>query len=85
MTDRTPEPQTADLIPFPRLRGDNLLRNAQDEADLIASHVDFVNAFRSRRRDCANGMPGHPPCRSPAELEAMLRAQSDTTAARESV
>ncbi len=34
---------------------------------------------------CANGMPGHPPCRSPAELEAMLRAQADTTAARESV
>lgn len=70
----------ADLIPFPRLLCDTDpagLKNPQ----AIAS---AVHALRPRGPGrCANGMPGHPPCRSPAELEAMLRARADTTAARE--
>ena len=44
--------------------------------------IDWLLAERSK---CANGMPGHPPCRSTAELEALLRARADVTAAREGV
>ena len=44
--------------------------------------IDWLLAERSK---CANGMPGHPECRSVAELESLLRAQADTTANREGV
>lgn len=68
------------LIPFPRLLGTSRPVSAKRVTELFADAE-----FWRDRPGCANGMPGHPPCRSPAELEAMLRAQGDTTAARESV
>lgn len=69
----------ADLIPFPRLMIDPTKRfDPQAVADLVmGNYKPFVP------HPCANGMPGHPPCREPAELEAMLRASADTTANRE--
>ena len=72
----------ADLIPFPRLCGDLPDVTVRDP-QVIA---DVVHALRPYGRGgCANGMPGHPPCRSPAELERLLRASADTTAAKEGV
>lgn len=71
----------ADLIPFPRTWGNRMPRDAQKTADFVAELSAYDNN-RERFR-CANGMPGHPKCRSPAELERLLRAQSDTTACRE--
>lgn len=65
----------ADLIPFPR-RG---------YTPAIGNVIHAVWIVRRSGRECANGMPGHPPCRSPAELEALLRARADVTAAREGV
>lgn len=69
----------ADLIPFPRLYGSCAKRNAQIAVEVVELLTTLSPRCRSRP-GCANGMPGHPPCRSPAELEAMLRAQADTTA-----
>ena len=66
------------MIPFPRLIGDGVFA-PQQVADVIG-HYRPVPVH-----PCANGMPGHPPCRSPAELEALLRARADVTAAREGV
>lgn len=62
----------ADLIPFPRLAGDNVPRDSQNMAHWVHFGVRLANA-KWPERGCANGMPGHPPCRSPNELEAMLR------------
>ena len=74
----------ADLIPFPNLfgrtmRGDVISDSPQHVADYIGREV----ARHWTPHPCANGMPGHPPCRSPAELEALLRESADTTACRE--
>ena len=71
----------ADMIPFPRLLGNDVPKSAS----LAAKVVGRITAQSWVRNPCANGMPGHPPCRSVAELEAMLRARADTTAAREGV
>jgi hypothetical protein len=73
----------ADLIPFPRTWGNRMPRAAQSTADMVSEWATYDHN-RERAR-CANGMPGHPPCRSPAELEALLRARADVTAAREGV
>ena len=56
-------------------------RTPEQIAELRPSGGVFVDSAEP----CANGMPGHPPCRSPAELEALLRARADVTAAREGV
>lgn len=76
----------ADLIPFPRLfcrtqSGEVIKASPQAMADYVGRET----ARHWVRYPCANGMPSHPPCRSPAELEAMLRARADTTAAGEGV
>ena len=76
------------MIPFPRVY--DMLdpwrrRDAQyvsEAVNDIAAHFDYPE---ETARGCRNGMPGHPPCRSPAELEALLRARADVTAAREGV
>lgn len=72
----------ADLIPFPRLFGHNEPRHPGTAVDAASSWIGEYDAL-GLGAPCANGMPGHPPCRSPAELERLLRAQSDTTACRE--
>jgi len=73
------------MIPFPRTTGRYKLRDPQQTAD-AAHWASGLPAFNFRHsRSCANGMPGHPPCRSVAELEAMLRERADVTAAREGV
>lgn len=74
----------ADLIPFPRLlrKAGNRFADAQEMADLVKQGAPL---YEPKRPGCANGMPGHPPCRSPAELERLLRASADTTAAKEGV
>lgn len=68
----------ADLIPFPRL-GERRPRSAQFIAEFIHELAELSEPCRATSEYLNR------PCRSPAELEAMLRAQSDTTAARESV
>ena len=72
----------ADLIPFPRTWGNRRFRDAQATADLVADLATYDHNRELEGR-CANGMPGHPPCRSPAELERLLRESADTTACRE--
>ena len=69
----------ADMIPFPRSTLSRKPRSAQAVANFFMMHNPVPVS------PCANGMPGHPPCRPPAELEALLRARADTTAAREGV
>lgn len=71
----------ADLIPFPRLYPFRGLLPARS----IAEVTQRQSLLDWHRNPCANGMPGHPPCRSPAELEALLRTSADTTAAKEGV
>ena len=76
----------ADLIPFPRLFGRTLSGRAiSDEPQRMADYIGRQTLPSWVRYPCANGMPGHPPCRSVAELEAMLRERADVTAAREGV
>ena len=76
-------------IPFPRVFGtyerSGKIYGIRRDADWAVEFVHHLTAQYWHRNPCANGMPSHPPCRSPAELEALLRAQGDTTAARESV
>jgi len=71
----------ADLIPFPRVIPEAPGYRWNEE------HVaEVAQALAERREPCrATSDYLNRPCRSPAELEAMLRAQGDTTAARESV
>ena len=70
----------ADLIHFPRLFGGDFAALSPDHVAKFAQQ----SALRGwHRNPCANGMPGHPPCRSPAELERLLRERADTAACRE--
>lgn len=62
----------ADLIQFPRLLH-NVAPADPKNPQIVADAVHALKPRGSGR--CANGMPGHPPCPSPAELEAMLRAR----------
>ena len=68
----------ADLIAFPRL-GEHRPRSAQFIAEFVGELAELSEPCRATS-DYLNR-----PCRSPAELEAMLRARADTTAAREGV
>lgn len=77
----------ADLIPFPRVYPNNepqRLRLPQAVAEAVHDIAEIFDRPSERGR-CRNGMPGHPECRSVAELESLLRAQADTTANREGV
>lgn len=62
----------ADMIKFPRLIPNVGPRDPQP----IANAIHVLRKWGPGR--CANGMPGHPPCRTPAELEAMLRSKIAT-------
>lgn len=73
----------SDQIKFPRVFADSQPYDAQETANFV--HAFAVKMARGLSFGCANGMPGRPPCRSTDELEAMLRATADTTAAREGV
>ena len=71
----------ADLIPFPRL----VPLAGLLPTEIIAADAQKTALWNWHRNPCANGMPNHPPCRSPAELERLLRESADTTACREGV
>mgnify|MGYP000855309559 CR=1 FL=1 len=68
----------ADLIPFPREWRTTFGPHWQ----VVANIVHMVAEKQEVR---ATSEYLNRPCRSPAELEAMLRATADTTAAREGV
>ena len=55
------------MIPFPRLLGNGVPRDAQQVADAAMCYRVFSGIV------CSNGMPGHPPCRSIEELNELLR------------
>lgn len=75
MTDRTPEPQTADnLIPFRRLAPNGRPVDAQRMANMTHYVAERMEPCRATSEYLNR------PCRSPAELEALLRAQAATTA-----
>ena len=61
----------AKMIPFPRL-GYTHPECAARVAD-VAQTVAHVGWYRNPPNRCANGMPGHPPCRSVEELNELLR------------
>ena len=67
------------LIPFPRLLGDG----HRYRPDFVADVIHYIAEHREPCRATSEYL--NRPCRSVAELEAMLRARADTTAAREGV
>ena len=75
------------MIPFPRVYPNNEPQRPRWPQAVAEAVHDIAEIFDrpSERGRCRNGMPGHPPCRSTAELEALLRARADVTAAREGV
>ena len=71
----------ADLIPFPRLhpRWPSWPCHAESVAKIVQSAAEAAEPCRATSEYLNR------PCRSVAELEALLRARADVTAAREGV